>query len=91
MILDEPFARLAAPAREEILKVFVEEAPTAGGAALLATHDLEVASRLADRVIVLEQGRTKGDHRVESLARGGSVGLPKRLRALYDSEEVPAR
>ena len=95
LILDEPFARLAPPTREEILKVFLEEAPCPGGAALVATHDLEVAARVADRVLVLEQGRLNGDFELEELLASSEEprSLAQRLRSLYgaDKQEVLAR
>ena len=95
LVLDEPFARLAPPTREEVLKVFVEEAPFPGGAALVATHDLDVAARIGDRVLILEQGRLNGEHELEGLvaASAGARSLPQCLRALYatDTQEALTR
>lgn len=95
ILLDEPFARLAPPIRDEVLSVFLEEAPRSGGAALVTTHDLEVAARIADRVIVLDQGRVCAVHDLDQLARSGDgiTSLPEQLRALYPSqrEEVVLR
>jgi len=92
LVLDEPFARLAPPTREEVLKVFVEEAPFPGGAALVATHDLEVAARIGDRVLVLEQGRLTAEHELERLvaAHAGARSLPQCLRALYATNREEA-
>ena len=85
VLLDEPFARLAPPVREDVLGVFVEEAPIAGGAALVATHDLDVAARIADRVLVLDEGRVVVDADVEALvaARAGGASVRESLRELY--------
>jgi ABC-2 type transport system ATP-binding protein len=95
IVLDEPFARLAPPVRDEVLRVFVEEAPFEGGAALVATHDLEVAARIADRVLVLDQGKLSADVELDQLlaARDGATSLPEALRALYPqpSEELALR
>jgi ABC-2 type transport system ATP-binding protein len=92
IVLDEPFARLAPPVRDEVLRVFVEEAPFEGGAALVATHDLEVAARIADRVLVLDHGKLSADVGLDDLlaAREGATNLPEALRALYSqpSEEL---
>ena len=92
IVLDEPFARLAPPVRDEVLRVFVEEAPFEGGAALVATHDLEVAARIADRVLVLDQGKLRADVELDDLlaARDGATNLPDALKALYSqpSEEL---
>lgn len=84
-LFDEPFARLAAPAREEVLRVLLEETPSEGGAALIATHDLELAARVADRVLVLDAGRLVADVEAQELqaSRAGRSGLPAALRSLY--------
>jgi ABC-2 type transport system ATP-binding protein len=85
VLLDEAFARLAPPVRDEVLRVFLEEAPAPGGAALVATHDLDVAARIADRVLVLDGGRLVADVDVEELqaSLGGRGGLSDALRRLY--------
>jgi ABC-2 type transport system ATP-binding protein len=89
IVLDEPFARLAPPVCDEVLKVFLEEAPFPGGAALVATHDLDVAARIADRVLVMEHGRLIADRTIEDLcdpsASHGS--LQASLRELYQDAQ----
>ncbi|MCB9914580.1 MAG: ABC transporter ATP-binding protein [Planctomycetes bacterium] len=87
VVLDEAFARLAPPVREEVLEFFVREAPTEGGAALVATHDLDVAARLADRVLLLDGGRL---HEFHELHGEGGGPLPARLRSLYDGRATEA-
>lgn len=93
LLLDEPFARLAPPVREEVLSVFVEEAPLPGGAALLATHDLEVAARVADRVVMLDRGRVVRDERIDELleAHAEKAQLTATLRELYPELEREER
>jgi ABC-2 type transport system ATP-binding protein len=85
LVLDECFERLAPPAREEVLSVVLAEAPAEGGALLLATHDLDVAARAADRVLVLDSGRLVRDVDVPTLleAPAGRGALPRLLRELY--------
>ena len=87
LVLDEPFARLAPPVCDDVLKVFLEEAPCPGGSVLVATHDLELAARIADRVLVMEQGRLIADRTIEDLCDATSTpaSLPDRLRELYRS------
>lgn len=86
LVLDEPFARLAPPVRDEVLGVFLAEAPSAGGAVLLATHDLDVAARAADRVLLLDGGRLAADLDVAALDERAS--LHARLRDLYPESET---
>jgi len=52
---------------------------------LIATHDLDVAARVADRVLVLDQGRITADVEIEALlaSADGARNLPAALRALY--------
>ena len=90
LMLDEPFARLAPPVREEVLAVFLEESPLEGGAVLLATHDLEVAGRAADRVLLLDGGQIAHDVEVEALLAEGSreSRLTAELRDLYPEQEL---
>jgi ABC-2 type transport system ATP-binding protein len=87
LVLDEPFARLAPPVCDEVLQVFLEEAPYPGGAALVATHDLEVAARIADRVLVLDQGRLIADREIEELCDGDAAhgSVIASLRELYEN------
>ena len=57
ILLDEPFGALDALSRGEILDIFQAVLGATGVSALLVTHDLRVAQRLADRVAVLRAGR----------------------------------
>lgn len=90
LLLDEPFARLAPPVREEVLGVFLEEAPLEGGTVLLATHDLEIAARAADRVLLLSAGCLEHDVNVQELQAEveGENRLTARLRELYHEEPM---
>lgn len=88
LLLDEPFARLDPPTREQVLGVLLGEAPIEGGTVLLATHDLEVAARAADRVLLLHAGRIEKQVDVEELQpeEDGGSRLTAHLRDLYPSE-----
>lgn len=55
LLLDEPTAVLPPAEAEELLRV-MRELVRAGGAALLITHKLDEALRIADRITVLRQG-----------------------------------
>ena len=56
-LLDEPHAGLDAPGRE-LVDLLVREAVAAGATVVLASHELERATALADRSVVLAGGRT---------------------------------
>ncbi|HKG34638.1 MAG TPA: ATP-binding cassette domain-containing protein, partial [Gemmatimonadales bacterium] len=73
LLLDEPTAVLAPPEADELLQV-VRRFAEAGGSAVLITHKLDEALRIADRVTVLRQGAvthsgTVIDETASSLAR----------------------
>jgi ABC-2 type transport system ATP-binding protein len=57
LLLDEPFAGLDPLVREEVLAGIVRALRDGERTVLCATHELDVASRIADRVAVLHQGR----------------------------------
>lgn len=58
LLLDEPFAGLDPLVREQVLQGVVGALRQDGGRTVLcATHELEIASRIADRVAVLHGGR----------------------------------
>ncbi|HEX6811037.1 MAG TPA: ABC transporter ATP-binding protein [Planctomycetota bacterium] len=57
LLLDEPFAGLDPLVREQVLLGVVEALREGERTVLCATHELEIASRIADRVAVLERGR----------------------------------
>lgn len=87
LLLDEPFSGLDPVVRNELLQSLLGELATAERAALVATHDLDVAARVADRVIVLADGRVSTDGNVaEVLGTDGEPGrLPHRLYDLLDN------
>lgn len=91
LLLDEPFGGLDPLAREEILRAVIEELRDRGRAVVLTTHDLEVTSRIADRVVVMDQGRVTWQGEVDALEeqRSGPQSLPSLLKdRLAASREV---
>jgi sulfonate transport system ATP-binding protein len=72
LLLDEPFAAVDALTRirmhELVLSLWRNHAP----AVLLVTHDVDEAITLADRVLVLDEGRIAAEERIElRRPRGG--------------------
>jgi sulfonate transport system ATP-binding protein len=68
LLLDEPFGALDALTRRSmhalLRRLFAEHRPTT----LLVTHDVDEALAIADRVLVLRDGRVRGDHLVSPTA-----------------------
>jgi ABC-2 type transport system ATP-binding protein len=60
LLLDEPTASLDARRRGGLWEL-VAHAPEAGGGVIFATHNLDEARRVADRLLVLEEGRAVYD------------------------------
>ena len=67
LLLDEPFGGLDPLIREEVLRNVIGALGEEGRTVLLATHDLEIAARAADRVAVLAQGRIQKEGPVEEI------------------------
>jgi energy-coupling factor transport system ATP-binding protein len=68
--LDEPTRGMDGERKAELVRWLVELAGR-GSAALVATHDVEFASRFADRVILLGDGELIADGRVDEILSGG--------------------
>jgi ABC-2 type transport system ATP-binding protein len=56
LVLDEPFRGLD-PLTSALLRRLLELHAEAGRSVLLATHDLDQAAQLCDRVLLLDRGR----------------------------------
>jgi osmoprotectant transport system ATP-binding protein len=59
ILLDEPFGALDAITRADLQGAFADVRRAAGVTALLVTHDLAEAARLADTVAVMRRGRVE--------------------------------
>jgi osmoprotectant transport system ATP-binding protein len=59
VLLDEPFGALDAISRADLQSTFLGIRRELGVTALLVTHDLDEAFLLADRVIVMRNGRVE--------------------------------
>jgi molybdate transport system ATP-binding protein len=82
LLLDEPLAALDVTARLEVRAQLQERLAAFGGVALLVTHDPLEALSLADRLVVLEDGRVTQDAAASEIARRPATAYAARLVGL---------
>jgi energy-coupling factor transport system ATP-binding protein len=80
LVLDEPTRGIDATSRSALESAVVKHA-TGGGAVVLATHDIELAARVATRVLVLGEGEVVAEGDARSVL-AGSLFAPQVLRVL---------
>jgi molybdate transport system ATP-binding protein len=56
LLLDEPFSAVDAPSRQTLYRELAQLRSSVSTPMVLVTHDLQEARRLADRVVILDQG-----------------------------------
>jgi ABC-2 type transport system ATP-binding protein len=81
VILDEPTVGLDPVARRELIR-HVEEMKAEGRAVLLATHDMEEAAELCDRIVVIDRGRVVAEGTTGELV--SAVSLATRMEFTVD-------
>jgi ABC-2 type transport system ATP-binding protein len=70
VLLDEPTSGLDPRARVETLKLMQRAAHEGGAAVLFSTHNLYEVEQIADRLIVVDQGRVVAEEGLAALRRG---------------------
>lgn len=89
LLLDEPFGALDAKVRKELRKWLREFHDRTGHTTVFVTHDQEEALELADRVVVMSQGR------IEQVGSADDVydrpGSPFVHRFIGEASELPVR
>ena len=80
LVLDEPTRGIDATSRHALEQAVAEHA-AGGGAVVLATHDIELAARVATRVVVLGDGDVVADGAAREVL-AGSLFAPQVLRVL---------
>ena len=75
LLLDEPFAALDALTRIKMQALVADLRATHGPAVLLVTHDVDEAILLADRIVVLQEGKVGVEH-VVPFAKPRRRGVP---------------
>jgi len=97
LILDEPTTHLDAPSRIEVMRLLRDLAHGHGVAVVASTHELELALRFADRVVMVSSGSVKVYERPEEAVldpeflKAFSVGDAITLSPVTLSLEVMAR
>jgi osmoprotectant transport system ATP-binding protein len=93
VLLDEPFGALDAISRGEAHEAFERVRSELDFTALLVTHDLAEAARLADQVVVMKQGRVEQAGTVRDLQRAPATpyvaALFERARAAHAALAEP--
>ena len=80
LVLDEPTRGIDAASRDALERALVQHRD-GGGAVLVATHDVELAARVATRVVVLGDGDIVADGPTRDVL-AGSLFAPQVLRVL---------
>lgn len=80
LVLDEPTRGIDAESRQALEAALAAHA-AGGGAAVLATHDVELAARVATRVLVLGDGEVVAEGSARDVL-AGSLFAPQVLRAV---------
>jgi len=89
--LDEPTAGVD-PAGRLVIREVIRELRERGVAVVLTTHELDEASRLADRVVIIDRGRVVGAGTpAELMASGGGSDIRFGAPAGIDTAALAAR
>ena len=79
ILLDEPFGALDAITRADVQRAFAEIQRELNVTALLVTHDLNEAFLLADRIVVMRQGRVEQDATPDELCQAPATEYVRQL------------
>lgn len=92
LLLDEPFAGLDPLVREQVLQGVLSALKAGERTVLCATHELEIASRIADRVAVLHGGRiVQHGSLAEVLGQEEPVQVPSGLHRVLAAAAATTR
>lgn len=86
LILDEPTEGLDPAATEEVLQALMALAADEGTTILFSSHQLAEVEQIADRVCIIDQGKTVIESSLDDLKESC-----RRLRVVFDSEVPPYR
>lgn len=89
LIADEPTTALDVTIQEQILKLIRSLQKELGMAVLFITHDLGIVRRLADRVVVMKEGRIVESAETETLFSAPKEAYTHELVGTFHSEDSP--
>ncbi len=81
LLLDEPTRGLDYHAKERLV-VLLRELASQGHGVLLATHDVELAAEVADRVMVMAEGEIVSDGPAPAVLAGSPAFAPQVAKVL---------
>jgi ABC-2 type transport system ATP-binding protein len=81
LLLDEPFGALDPIARDEVLAALIGELRYTGRTVVVTTHDLDIACRVADDIVLIDRGRVAWESRKENLESPTPMLVRERLAA----------
>ncbi len=81
LVLDEPTTALDVTTQIEVLKAFKKVIREAGSAAVYVSHDLAVVAQIADRIVVLYDGRVQEQGTAEDIVLRPNHAYTRRLMA----------
>ena len=85
LLLDEPTRGLDYPSKDRLIGV-LRELAEAGHAVVLATHDVELAARVADRAVVLADGQIITDGPARQVVCHSPIFAPQVAKVLAPEE-----
>jgi energy-coupling factor transport system ATP-binding protein len=85
LLLDEPTRGLDYPSKDRLITV-LEELVASGHAVVLATHDVELAARVAQRAVVLADGEVIADGPAREVVCHSPVFAPQIAKVLAPDE-----
>jgi energy-coupling factor transport system ATP-binding protein len=85
LLLDEPTRGLDYPSKDRLVEV-LHEVAAGGHAVLLATHDVELAARVADRAVVLAEGEVIADGPAHEVVCHSPVFAPQIAKVMAPDE-----
>ncbi len=85
LLLDEPTRGLDYPSKDRLILV-LRELADAGHAVVLATHDVELAARVADRAVVLADGQVIADGPAREVVCHSPIFAPQVAKVLAPEE-----